>query len=206
MRCPIVPWCPALEAVRITVDPETSYASRQMPRTALDREALPGFFVPMLLRPGLPSNGERDRWALELKWDGMRAQLRIAGDGAWCLRSRPGRVCSDQFPELARLAEVLDGRPVVLDGELVCLDADGRPDFQRLRRRLSATNAQAATSLAMTHAATFVVFDVLHLAGRAVRHLPYAERRTCSHARYPEPARPGERRIHCTGISTPYLM
>jgi hypothetical protein len=28
----------------------------------------------MLLRPGLPPAGALDQWALELKWDGMRAR------------------------------------------------------------------------------------------------------------------------------------
>jgi ATP-dependent DNA ligase len=45
-----------------------------MPRTAVEREALPQFLAPMLLRPGLPLADQRGRWALELKWDGMRAQ------------------------------------------------------------------------------------------------------------------------------------
>ena len=102
----------------------------------------------MLLRPGLPKAAARDAWALELKWDGMRAQLRAARDGTWCLRSRPGRECSEQFPELAALATALADRNVLLDGELVCLDAAGRPDFGRLRRRLSAANGRAAAHLA----------------------------------------------------------
>jgi bifunctional non-homologous end joining protein LigD len=83
----------------------------------------------MLLRPGLPPAGAPDEWSLELKWDGMRAQFRVARDGSWCLRSRPGRNCSDQFPELAAVAITLDGREVPLDGELVCLGSDGRPDL-----------------------------------------------------------------------------
>ena len=106
----------------------------------------------------------------------MRAQLRIAPDGRWCLRSRRGRACSDQFPELAALADALRGRAVLLDGELVCLGADGRPNFQRLRRRLAAAD-HAATHLAGAYPATLVVFDVLHLDGRAVRDLPYTQRR-----------------------------
>src|SRR3954465_9751462 len=114
-----------------------------MPRTA-PAEALPDRIPPMLLRPGLPPAGARDQWALELKWDGMRAQFRVANDGSWCLRSRPGRNCSDQFPELAAVALALDGQEVLLDGELVCLGAEGCPDFHRLRRRLSASDARAA--------------------------------------------------------------
>jgi bifunctional non-homologous end joining protein LigD len=97
----------------------------------------------MLLRPGLPPAAVVERWSLELKWDGMRAQLRVAHGGGWCVRSRPGRDCGGQFPELAALADDLTARDVVLDAELVCLDADGRPDFHRLRRRLSAHSRAA---------------------------------------------------------------
>ncbi|MEA2166981.1 MAG: bifunctional non-ous end joining protein LigD [Solirubrobacteraceae bacterium] len=149
-----------------------------MPRTAPSREPLPRFLEPMLLRPGLPPAGARQQWALELKWDGMRAQLRLARDGAWCLRSRPGRACSDQFPELASLAAAIPSRDVLLDGELVCLGADGRPDFAALRRRLSAADARSADRLAAAHPATLIVFDLLHLDGRATRTLHYARRRT----------------------------
>jgi hypothetical protein len=138
------------------------------------REArtLPRLIAPMLLRPGLPARERAADWAFELKWDGMRAQLRIAPDGRWCLRSRPGRDCSDRFPELAALADALRGGAVLLDGELVCLNSDGRPDFQRLRRRLSATDHAAAAHLADAHPSTLVVVDVLNLDGRAVRDLP----------------------------------
>lgn len=147
-----------------------------MPRTA-PTEPLPDRVAPMLLRAGLPPAGGRDQWALELKWDGMRAQFRVAREGRWCLRSRRGRNCSDQFPELIPLVGSLAGRDVLLDGELVCLDSDGRPDFHRLRRRLSASSADAAARLAARHAATLVIFDLLHLDGRAVRALPYQRRR-----------------------------
>jgi ATP-dependent DNA ligase len=47
----------------------------EMPGTAAAREPLPRFIEPMLLRSGLPPLQETGRWALELKWDGMRAQL-----------------------------------------------------------------------------------------------------------------------------------
>src|SRR3954447_12926570 len=94
-----------------------------MPRTA-PPEPLPDRLHPMLLRPGLPPAGALEQWALELKWDGMRAQFRVARDGSWCLRSRPWRNCSDQFLELAPVAHARDGQEALLDGELVCLDAE----------------------------------------------------------------------------------
>src|SRR3954449_2639830 len=130
----------------------------------------------MLLRPGLPAAHSAD-WALEVKWDGMRAQLRVERGGAWCLRSRPGRDCSEQFPELEHLAEDLAGHDLLLDGELVCLDAAGRPDFHTLRRRLSAKDVRSAARLASQLPATLMVFDLLHLDGEPTRAPPYARRR-----------------------------
>jgi ATP-dependent DNA ligase len=62
------------------------------------REDLPRFVAPMLARAGTPTDAAG--WAYEVKFDGMRAQLRL-DRGKLCLRSRPGRACTDAFPELA---------------------------------------------------------------------------------------------------------
>jgi bifunctional non-homologous end joining protein LigD len=114
-------------------------------------------------------------WALEVKFDGMRLQLRRDGR-AICLRSRPGRNCTEEFPELAAIARVLGRHRVLLDGELVCLGADGKPDFASLRRRLRAP-ADKARRHAARAPATFLAFDLLHLDGRSTRELPYERRR-----------------------------
>jgi bifunctional non-homologous end joining protein LigD len=42
------------------------------------------------------------------------------------------------FPEPAGLAGALGGHDGVLDGEVVAVDADGRPNFGALQRRLAA--------------------------------------------------------------------
>jgi bifunctional non-homologous end joining protein LigD len=127
----------------------------------------------MLARTGPLPTG--DGWAVEVKFDGMRLQLRRDGH-AVCLRSRPGRDCSEEFPELAAIAGALGRRRVLLDGELVCLGADGNPDFASLRRRLRAL-ADKARLNAERAPATFLAFDLLHLDGRSTRELPYERRR-----------------------------
>jgi bifunctional non-homologous end joining protein LigD len=87
----------------------------------------------MLARSGrCPSE---KRWLAEPKWDGCRLHVHFDGRRL-CLRTRPGRDCTAEFPELHPLAEALAGRRVIFDGELVCLDSDGRPDFGQLRSRL----------------------------------------------------------------------
>jgi len=76
----------------------------------------------------------------------------------------------EEFPELAAVTAALGKHRVTLDGELVCLRSDGRPDFARLRHRLGgrARNPQPVM---------LEVFDVLHLDGDSTRSLPYRERR-----------------------------
>jgi bifunctional non-homologous end joining protein LigD len=134
---------------------------------------MPCFIEPMLARSGPIPDG--DDWALEVKFDGMRAQLRWDGRGL-CLRSRPGRDCSVEFPELQAIADALGSRRVILDGELVCFGDDGHPDFERLRGRLRA-QSKAATAASARAPATFLAFDLLHLDGRFTLYLPYEARR-----------------------------
>jgi bifunctional non-homologous end joining protein LigD len=115
----------------------------------------------MLLAGGrLPE--EDDGWTFELKWDGCRLQVRCDGT-ALQLRSRPGRLCSHQFPELQPLAAALFGRPALLDGELVCLGQDGRPDFLALRRRLGARSTASIARVQAEHPIMCMIFDLLYL-------------------------------------------
>ena len=118
----------------------------------------------MLAQTGRP--GADDGWCLQLKYDGIRGQFRADGRG-WSIRSRPGHVRTDCFPELATLREALASRRVLLDGEVVVFGPDGRPDFGAVRSRLVGRNVGRAT---------FVVFDVLHLDGSPVRRLPLRTR------------------------------
>ena len=138
------------------------------------RETLPRFVAPMLLAPARTVPDE-DSWALEVKWDGMRAQARI-DNGRLRLRSRRGVDWTLQFPDLSDLPPSARHRSLLLDCELVCFDATGHPDFARLRTRLTRGHTHAPRAARNTPA-TLIVFDVLHLDGHAVRRLPYRRRR-----------------------------
>src|SRR5690242_2993230 len=98
----------------------------------------------MLLSAGVPADAERGGWAVEVKFDGIRApapgRRGPLVDGALA----PGRDCTHQFPELAPAAASLASREVLLDGELVHFGDDGRPDFTALRRRLTAERPEDA--------------------------------------------------------------
>src|SRR3954453_16580144 len=95
------------------------------------REPLPCFIEPMLLEAGLPAR-VGDDWTLELKWDGLRAHLRVDGSIGGTGAPGPGRARSAEFPDRAELAAALRDHRVVLDGELVHLGPYGKPDFSAI--------------------------------------------------------------------------
>jgi bifunctional non-homologous end joining protein LigD len=135
--------------------------------------------APMLASPGLLPAGRAARaHAYEFKWDGVRALLQAEG-GRMRLTSRNGKDLAPAFPELAPLGRLLGERAggAILDGELVALDAAGRPDFGRLQERLHRTGEANVLAAAAAVPAAYLAFDVLFLDGVDVTGRPYRERR-----------------------------
>jgi bifunctional non-homologous end joining protein LigD len=114
-------------------------------------------------------------WAYEMKWDGYRAIATIR-DGAVTLRSRNGLDMTATYPELAELADAV-ADDTVLDGEIVALDAKGRPSFERLQQRSGLTKPGDVERERKKQSVQFFVFDSLRLGGERVVALPYDERR-----------------------------
>jgi len=113
-------------------------------------------------------------WAVEFKWDGVRAVVAIAGERLRA-HSRAGNDVTAGYPELRVLAELLDGRPALLDGELVALDAAGRPDFGLLQHRMHVRTPPA--QLVARVPVSYLVFDVLALDDASLLAEPYDRRR-----------------------------
>jgi bifunctional non-homologous end joining protein LigD len=126
-------------------------------------------------------------WAIEPKWDGIRIIADVSARGVR-LWTRNGNDKAPQFPEIVRALSTLalDGGPLVLDGEIVALDRQGRAlRFQALQGRM---HAESEETLARTAAATttaFVAFDLLADGDRPLTSLPFAERRKALEARVP---------------------
>lgn len=135
--------------------------------------ALPGFVPPMLATSARrPPAGPG--WTCEFKWDGIRAVVAVAGS-AWRAHSRNGNEISGGYPELRALPELVGGRTLVLDGELVTLDSGGRPDFGLLQHRMHMRPPTAELLAQMP--VRFYPFDLLVLDGEPITAATYAERR-----------------------------
>jgi bifunctional non-homologous end joining protein LigD len=139
-------------------------------------EPLPALVRPMLavLREELPRDD--DAYGYEFKWDGVRAIVYVEG-GRPRVLSRNDRDVTGTYPELRAMAEALGSTQVVLDGEIVAMDADGRPSFAALQNRMHVTGSAQVRRLVRQTPVTYLVFDVLHLDGRSLLTTPYAERR-----------------------------
>ncbi len=111
----------------------------------------------------------------EPKWDGYRALVAVDARGRGRVRSRRGVDLTSAFPDIAVAAAGQLARRTVLDGELVVWDGQ-RLDFAQLQRRVIAPTR--AAELARRRPASFVIFDLLAVAGRDVSRRPLRVRRT----------------------------
>ncbi len=136
-----------------------------------------------LLRPIAPmlaSAGQRpmpsERWSLEMKWDGVRAIAEVGPDGV-TLTSRNELDLTATYPELAALAGAIAAESAVLDGEIVALDAGGRPSFALLQQRFGLTKPGDVERVRRTAPVRLFLFDLLELDGAGLADRPYAQRR-----------------------------
>ncbi|HWZ87722.1 MAG TPA: DNA ligase D [Polyangiaceae bacterium] len=112
----------------------------------------------------------------ELKIDGVR----IVADKharAVALRYRNGRAASSSYPEIARAVAALSPERVVLDGEVVAFDQQGRPSFQRIAPRIHAERPLDVRSAMNEVPVSYLVFDLLALGPFDLRGLPLSARK-----------------------------
>lgn len=126
-------------------------------------------------KDGAGANG--DDTVVELKWDGMRILSFVDAAGVR-LQSANKLDVTVSYPELDALAGAFaDFGPVIFDGEVVAFEADGRPSFPRLQRRMHIKDRGDALRRAETVPISYVIFDLLHLDGNDVMALGWDDRR-----------------------------
>ncbi len=127
---------------------------------------VPGFVPPMLAKrvEKLP---EGRNWSYELKLDGYRIEV-IKDDQNVRLLSRRGNDFTRKFARVTTAASKIKAETAVVDGEVVVVDAQGKPSFQVLQNR---------ASLPRGYQMVYYAFDLLFLNGRDVKHEPLSTRR-----------------------------
>ncbi len=111
---------------------------------------------------------EGPEWTYELKLDGYRLEAVRTG-GETTLYSRRRNILNEKFPYVVSALNSLP-EDTVIDGELVAMGPDGRPNFNLLQNFRSAESH-----------ITYYAFDVLVHKGKDLTMLPLSERRKILH-------------------------
>lgn len=133
----------------------------------LSKAEFPGFITPQLATL-VDKPPEGSQWAHEIKFDGYRI-LSYKNRSEVALKSRNNKNWTSYFPTIAEAINQLPFEQIILDGELVVLDAEGRSDFQLLQNALK--NKKQASFI-------YFLFDLLYFNGYDLRDLALIERKS----------------------------
>ncbi|MDP2031238.1 MAG: DNA ligase D [Thiobacillus sp.] len=140
-----------------------------------DAEAMPMKLSPMLADMAELPFSHPD-WLFEPKLDGYRV-LAFVHDGKVKLRSRRGLDLTPVFPHIAAELAKQAVSGMILDGEVLALDAAGRPSFSALQNRAQLKTPREIAAAERTTPTILYCFDLLHFAGLDLRQAPYSDRR-----------------------------
>ncbi|MGD3107018.1 ATP-dependent DNA ligase [Streptomyces sp. YGL11-2] len=125
--------------------------------------------------------------AVEEKLDGIRVQVHRDGPDVR-IHTRTLDEVTDRLPEVTDLVRALPAERFILDGEVIALDAEGRPlPFQRIAGRFGSRADVAAARAALP--LTPVFFDILAIGDRDLLGLPGDKRHAELAGLVPEPMR-----------------
>jgi DNA ligase D-like protein (predicted ligase)/DNA ligase D-like protein (predicted 3'-phosphoesterase) len=145
------------------------------PQTDWLRDAI----EPMLARPADKPPDSED-YVYEVKWDGIRAMIAL-DEGGVRIHGRNRMELTKQFPELLIPDQAFRATSALFDGEIVCLEADGKPNFKNVIHRMHQKTDGAIERAKAKHPAICYVFDCLYLDGRPILNEPLTRRREWLH-------------------------
>jgi len=137
-------------------------------------EAFPKDLKPMLAETS-DSLESKPQWRYEPKLDGYRVIAFVQGPKVR-LSSRRGLDLTVSFPEIVAELAAQDAEQMILDGEIVALDAEGRPSFNALQNRAQLKTSAEIVAAQRETPVVLVCFDLLHFAGLNLRNAAYGER------------------------------
>ena len=130
---------------------------------------------PMLARPAEKPPDSQD-YLYEVKWDGIRAMISL-DEGQIRIHGRNRLDIAKQFPELLIPEQAFRATSGLFDAEIVCLEANGKPNFRNVIHRMQQKTEGAIERAKTKYPAVCYVFDCLYLDGRPIVNEPLTRRR-----------------------------
>jgi len=140
-----------------------------------DITPMPAAIEPMHAEIGPAAFNHRD-WMWEPKLDGYRVLAFVDGTQVR-LRSRRGHDLGPTFPRIVEELGKQAAGSMILDGEIVAFDADGRPTFHAMQNRAQAKTPAEVAAAEQSAPAVYYCFDLLYFAGVDLRQAAYRDRR-----------------------------
>ncbi len=137
----------------------------------IDLEAFPDEVRPMQAASA-EAPFSSPEYIFEVKWDGLRCLLFRDPQKRIHLHDRGFNDITELVPEVTAAASRVPPGSVI-DGELVATDQDGRPDYHRLRQRLS-----GGAAMRDQIPVAYLAFDALYLEEKPVLRQPVTRRRS----------------------------
>jgi bifunctional non-homologous end joining protein LigD len=127
---------------------------------------MPSFIEPM--KPTLmPEPPAGNKWLHEIKFDGYRTQAHMNAQGVKIYTSN-GNNITERFASIAKDVARLPAERLILDGEAVVQDDEGRPSFAKMHSRAKKSAGEHLV---------YYVFDILYFDGFDLRDSPLIERK-----------------------------
>lgn len=141
----------------------------------MSRNLLPQL-APMLAKPSSQLPFDTADFAIEIKWDGIRAMIYIENRRLQIL-SRNGFDITFRYPEIQLLAQSVGRQNLILDGEIIALDAKNRPSFSLLQQRMNLEDLNIIKEISDRVPVNYIIFDLLYYDNQMTIDTIYTERR-----------------------------
>jgi len=136
--------------------------------------------MPPKIHPMLAESVEKPfdggEWLFEIKWDGYRAIAFIEG-GRARLVSRNQTDLTPRYPELKDMAQLIQAKTAILDGEVVALDPEGKASFSLMQQRTGFRPGGHRAAGNADVPVLYYAFDLLYLGGYDLLKVPLEERK-----------------------------
>ncbi|MCO7124746.1 DNA ligase [Sporolactobacillus shoreicorticis] len=114
-------------------------------------------------------------WIHQVKWDGVRILTYYDGHDLRLFNRRKNERTKN-YPELGTICDHTKANSLILDGEVIALDAQGRPSFHEVMKRDSARNQSRIQVLEYAVPVFYMVFDLIFCNGNWVHGRSLYER------------------------------
>ena len=145
---------------------ESPAATAEIDLAGARKAPMPKSIEPMLATLATKAFDDED-WLFEIKWDGFRVQA-VVDDGKVKTWTRGLKDAQTYFPNLLSPPRWIEAKQAIVDGEVVAIDDDGRPDFSLLQTKLGNKGADGLV---------YQAFDLLYLDGRLLLDVPLEDRK-----------------------------